>query len=54
MDEYEVEIEETLSRIVTVEAENSDDAEDKVREDYGNGDIVLDSDDFQDVNFEIV
>ena len=54
MDEYQVEIHETSSCIVTVEAENSDDALDKVRERYESSEYILDSSDFQDVEFYIV
>ena len=51
MQEYKVEIKETLSRIVTVEAENENDAIDRV----ASQGICLDAnDDFQDVKFEMV
>ena len=50
MDEYQVKIKETLSRIVTVEAENSDNAIERV----ANQCIILDAEDFQDVEFYIV
>ena len=54
MNEHKVEIHETSSRIISVNAKNSDDAIDKVREAYKAGEHVLDSSDFQDVEFEIV
>lgn len=54
MSEYQIEIHETSSRIVTVEAECSDDAIDKVAEAYADGKHVLDSSDFQDVGFNIL
>lgn len=55
MQEYKVEIKETLSRIVTISAENDDDAVDIVETRYYTDcDIVLDASDFQDVEFEIV
>ena len=54
MNEHKVEIHETSSRIVSVNAENGDDAVDNVREAYKAGEHVLDSSDFQDVSFEIV
>ena len=54
MDEYKVEIHETLSRVVSINAENNDDAIDKVQEAYNNSEHVLDSNDFQDVGFEVV
>ena len=48
---YKVNVEELLSRIVEVEAENEEEAEDKVREMYMNEDIVLDASDFQSVEY---
>lgn len=54
MSEYKVEIHETSGRIVTVNVENEDDAVDKVREAYENGEHILDSSDFQDVSFEVI
>jgi hypothetical protein len=52
--EYNVEVCETLIRIVTVEATSEEDAIKFVRYDYNNAELVLDSDDFFDVDFEIV
>ena len=52
--EYSVEVCETLIRIVTVEATSEDEAIKFVRYDYNNAELVLDSDDFFDVDFEIV
>ena len=54
MKEYQVEVVETLIRIVTVEAMSEEDAIKFVRYDYSNAELVLDSDDFFDVEFEIV
>ena len=48
---YKVNVEELLSRIVEVEAENEEEAEIKVREMYMNEDIVLDASDFQSVEY---
>ena len=48
---YKVNVEELLSRIVEVEAENEEEAEEKVREMYMNEDIVLDASDFQSVEY---
>ena len=48
---YKVNVEELLSRIVEVEAENEEEAEGKVREMYMNEDIVLDASDFQSVEY---
>jgi hypothetical protein len=54
MKEYNVEVCETLIRIVTVEAMSEEDAIKFVRYDYNNAELALDSDDFFDVEFEIV
>lgn len=51
MAKYEVEVIETLSRIVEVEAEDVSDACDKVHEMWTNQEIVLDGTDFVDVEF---
>ena len=48
---YKVNVEELLSRIVEVEAENEEEAEEKVIEMYMNEDIVLDASDFQSVEY---
>ena len=48
---YQIEITETLSRVITVEAENPDKAMDEVLNNYDSGEIVLDSNDFMDVEF---
>lgn len=49
MKKFKVEIKETLTRVVEVEAFDNDDAERKVRGDYYNCDIVLMDDDFESV-----
>lgn len=54
MREYQVEIKETLSRTVTIVADNADDARDKVNDQYCDQGIVLDAEDFQDVEFEVI
>lgn len=51
--EYSVEVVETLIRIVTVEATSEEEAIEQVMHDYNNAELVLDSDDFFDVEFEI-
>lgn len=51
---FTVMITETLQRIVRVKAKNKDEAYDKVREQYQNEDIVLDSADYIDTEFEVV
>ena len=53
MDEYKVEIIETLSRIVTVIAASELDAVDIVETQYADQGTVLDASDFQDVKFEV-
>lgn len=50
---YSVTIEETLSRTVEIEAENKQDAIDKVKKQYDNESIVLDADDFSEVVFGV-
>lgn len=52
--EYSVEVVETLIRIVTVEAASEEEAIEQVMHDYNNAELVLDADDFFDVEFEIV
>ena len=54
MKEFKVEVMETLVRIVTVEAEDINEAIDKVMYDYNNAELVLDADDFLDVDFLIL
>lgn len=54
MQEYQVEIKETLSRIVIVEAEDGHEAWELVHGRYQEQSIVLDASDFQDVEFEVV
>ena len=49
---WEVTIRETLVRVVEVEAEDAYDAEDLVRSQYDAGNIVLEADDFSDVEIE--
>lgn len=50
MKEYQIEVTETSARTITVTASDEDDAVRKVKEDYSNGDIVLDYTDFVDYN----
>ena len=51
MPEFQIEISETLSRIVSVKANDINEAIQKVREQYQQSDIVLDSEDFITVDF---
>ena len=53
MAKYQVEINETLSRIIEVEAENENDAVSKIKDLYRKEEIVLDSDDYLDTKIEI-
>ena len=49
--EYNVEIVETLSRTIAVNADNAADAESKAREKYRNSEIVLSGDDHVNTDF---
>lgn len=49
---YQIEIRETLSRTIEIEANSLDDAVDTVQTQYRNEEIVLSSEDF--INFELL
>lgn len=51
MPKYEVEIVETLTRVVEVEAANIYEAADIVEDMWKNSDMILDADDFSGVEF---
>lgn len=51
MKEFDIEIKETLEKIVTVEAESKEEAMEKVQEAYYNSEYILDSEDFTGVDF---
>lgn len=51
MKKYQIEITETLQKIIEVEADNASDAVTQITSDYSIGEIVLDGMDF--VGFEI-
>ena len=53
MDQYSFEVTETSMRIVTVTADNLEEAKSKVEEQYTNGDIVLDCNDFLDYSIDV-
>ena len=53
MQKYQVEINETLSRIIDIEAENEKDAVSKIKDLYRKEEIVLDSNDYLDTKIEI-
>lgn len=54
MKKYLVEITETSQRQVTVTAETRDEAEQKVRQKYRDGEIVLDERDYIDTDFHVI
>lgn len=54
MAKFKVNITETLSRTIEVEAESASDAKDMVRTTYDNEDLVLDYSDFEEVQIKIV
>lgn len=49
---YVVEVTETLVKHVIVEAESTEEAEDKVSDAHRKAEIILDYDDYEDVSFE--
>lgn len=51
MNKYKIEIKETLSRICSVEAHSLNEAIQKIQKNYHDEKIVLDSQDFVDVEF---
>ena len=52
MEEYSIEITETLSRTIKIKAKDLNEAFYKVLEDYKNGDIVLNENDLKDYLIE--
>lgn len=50
---YKIEIKETLSRIIEIEAENEEGAIKKVKKQYMNENIVLNADDYLDTEFKV-
>ena len=51
---YKIEIKETLSRIIDIEADNEEGAIKKVKEQYSSEKIILDSNDYIDTDFELI
>lgn len=51
---FEIEIQEYLSRVISIEAVNHDDAISKVKEKYRKEEIVLDYDDFVEVQYQLL
>ena len=54
MKKYTIEITETLQKQISVEANSYEEAERKVKEQYRNNDIILDSDDYIDTNYQCI
>lgn len=54
MNRYVIQIEETLSRDVIIDADNLEEAIDKVRDMYHSEEIVLDASDYVDTNFDAI
>ena len=54
MNKYKVEITETLQKIVEVEADNEKDAMHKAMKMYKNSEVILDDNDFVDLDFKNV
>ena len=54
MKTYAVVVTETLQRTITINANNKEEALDKVQEMYDTEEIVLDSSDYQDTKIEVV
>ncbi|MGN0390798.1 MAG: DpnD/PcfM family protein [Wujia sp.] len=52
MTSYEIEIQELLSRIVTVEADSTEEAVNKVQRMYEKEQIILDAEDVKEVNIK--
>lgn len=51
METFKIEVQELLSRVVEVEAESRDEAISKINVQYEKAEIVLDYNDFAEVNF---
>lgn len=54
MERFNIEIEELLQKVVTVEAENREEAIKLIKEEYKNENIILDENDFKGVSFKNV
>lgn len=52
MDKYKVEITETLQKIIEIEADSKTDALYKVKEMYRDEEVILDANDFVDLDFK--
>ena len=47
MPEFSIEVRELLTKIVTIEADSSEEAVEKVEEMWGNNEIILSADDYE-------
>lgn len=54
MKKYKVEIQETLSRLIEIEADSESDAWEIVCNQYRNSEIVLGGDDFEDYTIKVL
>lgn len=54
MNRYKIHIKESLSRIVEIKAETSNEALEEVKRMYRNSEIVLDDGDYDSVDFNVV
>lgn len=54
MKTFKIEVKEILSRIIEVKAENEEEALNHIQEQYQEEEIVLDSNDFIDTEFNII
>jgi hypothetical protein len=54
MKKYKIEVKETLSRIIEVDASSQEEAYSKVKDLYQAEEIVLDADDFVEAEFEVI
>jgi len=53
MKKYRIEVMEILSRTIETEAENEEDAVEKVRKMYRNCEVILDASDYVDTEFSV-
>lgn len=51
---FKVQITETLQKTIEVEAKDEDTAYDEAEVLWGDGDVILDSEDFVDVDYEVM
>ncbi len=52
MNKFKIEVKETLSKVIEIEAENVEEAIQKVSESYQNEKIILDSEDYVDTSIK--